>query len=56
MVESIRGYQRLFAEMKRRRVFRVMGVYGIVGFLVLQVVDLAVPALLLPDWTYHRGV
>lgn len=47
------AYQRFFAELKRRRVFRVMAVYGVVGFVVLQVVDLAVPALLLPDWTYR---
>jgi TolB-like protein/Tfp pilus assembly protein PilF len=47
------GYQRFFAELKRRRVFRVMAVYGIVGFVLLQLVDLAVPALLLPDWTYR---
>ena len=47
------GYQRLFAELKRRRVFRVMAVYGVVGFVLLQVVDLAVPALLLPEWTYR---
>ncbi len=47
------GYQRFFAELKRRRVFRVMAVYGVVGFVLLQVVDLAVPALLLPDWTYR---
>ena len=47
------GYQRFFAELKRRRVFRVMAVYGIVGFVLLQIVDLAVPALLLPEWTYR---
>jgi adenylate cyclase len=47
------GYQRFFAELKRRRVFRVMAVYGALGFVLLQVVDLAVPALLLPDWTYR---
>jgi TolB-like protein len=47
------AYQRFFAELKRRRVFRVMAVYGVVGFVVLQVVDLAVPALLLPDWSYR---
>lgn len=46
-------FQRFLAELKRRRVFRVMAVYGIVGFVVLQVVDLAVPALLLPEWTYR---
>jgi len=53
MADSTAGYQRFFAELKRRNVFRVMAVYGIVGFIVLQVVDLAVPALLLPDWTYR---
>ncbi|MGD8497032.1 MAG: tetratricopeptide repeat protein [Gemmatimonadales bacterium] len=53
MADSSRGYQQFFAELKRRHVFRVMAVYGIVGFIVLQIVDLAVPALLLPDWTYR---
>ncbi len=48
-----RRYQRFFAELKRRRVFRVMAVYGIVGFVLLQIVDLVVPALLLPEWTYR---
>jgi TolB-like protein/Tfp pilus assembly protein PilF len=46
-------YQRFLAELKRRKVLRVMAVYGVVGFVLLQVVDLAVPALLLPDWTYR---
>ncbi len=48
-----KSYQRFFAELKRRKVFRVMAVYGIVGFVILQVADLAIPALLLPDWTYR---
>jgi TolB-like protein/Tfp pilus assembly protein PilF len=30
-----------------------MAVYGVVGFVLLQIVDLAVPALLLPEWTYR---
>jgi len=47
------AYQRFFAELKRRRVFRVMAVYGAVGFVLLQVVELLVPALLLPEWTYR---
>jgi adenylate cyclase len=46
-------WQRFFAELKRRKVFRVMAVYGIVGWAVLQAMDLAVPALLLPEWTYR---
>ena len=53
MPESPNSYQELFAELKRRRVFRVMAVYGVVGFVLLQVVELAVPALLLPEWTYR---
>ena len=47
------GYQRFFAELKRRRVFRVMAVYGAVGFALLQALDLLMPALLLPEWTYR---
>jgi len=53
MPHPIPGYQRLFAELKRRRVFRVMAVYGLVAFVLLQVVSLVVPALLLPEWTYR---
>ncbi|MEN8145803.1 MAG: hypothetical protein ABFS14_12740, partial [Gemmatimonadota bacterium] len=47
------NHKTFFAELKRRNVFRVMAVYGIVGFILLQVLDLAVPALLLPEWTYR---
>jgi len=49
------GYQRFFAELKRRRVFRVMAVYGAVAFGVLQVADILVPVLALPD-SMTRGV
>jgi hypothetical protein len=31
---EVSGYQRFFAELKRRRVFRVMAVYGVVGFVL----------------------
>jgi hypothetical protein len=47
------AHQRFFAELKRRRVFRVMAVYGAVGFALLQALDLLMPALLLPEWTYR---
>jgi TolB-like protein len=53
MSESTPAYQRFFAELKRRRVFRVMAVYGAVGFILMQIVELLVPALLLPEWTYR---
>jgi len=45
------GYQRLFAELKRRKVFRVMTTYGVVSFVILQVADIAFPGLGLPEWT-----
>ena len=40
----------LFAELKRRNVFRVAIAYIVLGWLVLQVTDIAVPALRLPEW------
>jgi TolB-like protein len=43
--------QSFFAEMKRRRVFKVMAVYGAVAFVVLQVADIAFEPLGLPAWT-----
>ena len=30
-----------------------MAVYGAVGFILMQIVELLVPALLLPEWTYR---
>ena len=39
------------SEIKRRRVVRVLVVYGATAFAVLQVADLAFPRLGLPDWT-----
>ena len=49
MSENPRSYQTLFAELKRRHVFKVAAVYGAVTFVVLQVVDLVGPALNLPE-------
>jgi TolB-like protein/Flp pilus assembly protein TadD len=51
MAQSPSHLPRLFAEMKRRKVFRVMAVYGATAFVVLQVADLAFPLLNLPEWT-----
>lgn len=47
----MKSYQQFFAEMKRRHVFKVAGIYGIVAFGVLQAADMALPRLGLPDWT-----
>jgi adenylate cyclase len=42
---------RFFTELKRRRVFRVAAVYGVSGWLLVQVAATTFPALKLPDWT-----
>jgi TolB-like protein/Flp pilus assembly protein TadD len=49
------GYQKFFAELKRRKVFRVAAVYGAVAFVVLQVADILVPALHLPE-SFTTGI
>ena len=40
----------LFTELKRRNIFRVAGVYAVVGWILMQVVAVMTPALHLPDW------
>jgi adenylate cyclase len=40
-----------FAELKRRRVFKVTGIYAIVAWIVVQVAATTFPFLMLPDWT-----
>lgn len=42
---------KLFEELKRRKVVRVAGVYAVVAWLLIQVVNNIVPALQLPAWT-----
>ena len=44
----MRSYQQFFAEMKRRKVFKVAAVYGATAFVLLQVADLLQEALELP--------
>jgi tetratricopeptide (TPR) repeat protein len=48
LVLRVRG---LLSELKRRKVFRVAGVYAVVAFVVVQVADIVFPALHLPAWT-----
>lgn len=40
----------LFKELKRRNVFRVAAAYGVVSWLLLQMVDVVAPMLALPGW------
>ncbi|HUP87821.1 MAG TPA: hypothetical protein VM100_00570 [Longimicrobiales bacterium] len=41
----------LFQELKRRRVFRVAGVYLVAAWAIIQASDTIMPRLGLPDWT-----
>jgi len=41
----------LYSELKRRNVFRVAVLYVVATLLIVQVADVGVPALGLPDWT-----
>ena len=41
---------RTLGELRRRHVFRVVGVYAIAAWGVLQVADIILPALLIPEW------
>jgi hypothetical protein len=40
----------IFTELRRRNVFRIGAVYAIVAWIIMQVTDLAAPALRLPTW------
>jgi TolB-like protein/Tfp pilus assembly protein PilF len=40
----------LWSELRRRNVVRVAVLYGVVGWLILQVSDIAMPALGIPEW------
>jgi TolB-like protein/Tfp pilus assembly protein PilF len=46
----MKSYQQLFAELKRRKVFRVMAVYGAVGFAVIEAAGEIFPRVGIPDW------
>ena len=49
MADQTPRHQRFFAELRRRRVFRAMALYGAAAFAVLQGVDILVPVLGLSD-------
>jgi len=40
-----------FSELRRRRVFRVIVLYAIAGWIVIEVTSTVLPGLNLPDWT-----
>jgi TolB-like protein len=52
-MERKRGFIR---ELKRRRVIRTVVVYAAVAYVVVQIADLLLPALLLPEWAFRMVV
>ena len=42
---------RTIADLRRRRVFRVAAGYAVIAWFVIEVADVILPALRLPDWT-----
>jgi len=52
----LRGIGGLFAELRRRRVFRALIAWGIVSFAVLQVIEPVIHGLDLPDWTLKTAI
>ena len=43
--------QKLFKELKRRKVLKTMGAYAAAAFVIMQVAATVFPALKFPDWT-----
>jgi len=50
MAKERSGVGRTLGELRRRHVFRVVGVYAIAAWGLLQVADIVLPALLFPPW------
>ncbi len=51
MVRKPNDIEKFWHELKRRKVIRVITVYGAVAFVILQLVDIIEQPLRLPDWT-----
>jgi TolB-like protein/Flp pilus assembly protein TadD len=51
MVRSSGPFRSLIAELRRRHVFRVAGLYAAVAWLLIQTASTILPALAVPDWT-----
>lgn len=50
MSETERLFSRTIADLRRRRVFRVAAAYGVVAWLIIEVADIVLPALRVPEW------
>jgi len=51
MADKLSGFKRFWQELKRRKVARVIPVYAVAAFVILQVADIVREPLSLPSWT-----
>jgi len=51
MSEDQNKISHFWQELKRRKVFQVVAMYAAAAFIILEVVDIVLPRLGLPDWT-----
>jgi TolB-like protein/tetratricopeptide (TPR) repeat protein len=54
--QEVRGGIEFLAELRRRRVFRVLLAYGVASFAILQVVEPVMHGLHLPEWVLSLSV
>ena len=46
---------RLWQELKRRKVFRVLTIYAATAYIIIELVNNLIGPLLLPEWTATLG-
>ena len=51
MTQKTNSFERFWKELKRRKVIHVITVYAAIAFVILQVTNMVVRPLRLPDWT-----
>ena len=53
MPQPTNKLSQFWQELKRRKVVRVIAVYGAAAFVILELVDIVSPSLGLPTWTLN---
>jgi len=49
-------FKSFFDELKRRNIYKVGAIYAITAFVVVQIAQLLIPAMVLPEWFYRLVV
>ena len=56
MPQPTNKLSQFWQELKRRKVVRVIAVYGAAAFVILELVDIVSPSLGLPTWTLNFAI